>query len=60
MLLRVFFYFFYFVFLCPLSMTTGQCSFLLQSLGALTSRMTALRSATAHSLAVGDIRVFCL
>ena len=57
------------LFLCPPSMTTGQCSFLLQSLGALTSRTLGYHRqgalcgdliGCAHSLAVGDIRVFCL
>ena len=65
MILRVFS-----LFLCPLSMTPGYLSFLLQSLGALRLRMTALRSATtargrsdwlrAQPRSVGDIRVYFL
>ena len=56
------------LYLCPLSMTPGYLSFLLQSLGALRLRMTALRSATtvrgrsdwlrAQPRSVGDIRVY--
>ena len=59
------------IFFVPMSTIDdyGQCSFLLQSLGALTSRTLGYHRqgalcgdliGCAHSLAVGDIRVFCL